>query len=197
MLATRHPLSAFLPPTRYIDHEDAGIRALVDARGWRKMDTIAAARAAFELVRDEVQHSWDVRSHRVTRTASDALVHREGLCYAKAHLLAALLRQLGVPSGLAYQRLTFGDTPETGYSAHGLTTAFLDGRWIRLDARGNKAGVDAQFSLRSERLAFPVRAEMGERDYEENFCDVHPTIQRALESEDDLHVLVERLPDEL
>jgi hypothetical protein len=49
----------------------------------------------------------------------------------------------------------------------------------------------------AERLAFRVRPEMDERDYDENFCDVHPTIVRALESADDLHVLIERLPDAL
>ncbi len=37
-------------------------------------------------------------------------------------------------------------------------------KWIRLDARGNKPGVNAQFSLKAERLAFAVRAEMGEED---------------------------------
>ena len=36
--------------------------------------------------------------------------------------------------------------------------------WIRLDARGNKEGVDAQFSIESEQLAFPIRAEKGEED---------------------------------
>src|SRR5487761_2210633 len=102
MLHTRQPLSAFLRATTYIDHDHRDIRALVDARGWRGLARVDGARAAFELVRDEVSHSWDVKSHRVTRTASDALGHREGLCYAKSHLLAALLRQLGVPSGLAY-----------------------------------------------------------------------------------------------
>ena len=143
MLVTSHSLSAFLASTRYIDHEDSAVRVLVDARGWRRMETLAAACAAFEFVRDEVRHSWDVRR------------------------------------------------------AHGLNTAFLQGRWIRLDARGNKPGIDAQFSLEIERLAFRVRPEMGEHQYDENFCDVHPTIVRALESQDDLHVLIEQLPDAL
>ena len=37
-------------------------------------------------------------------------------------------------------------------------------KWIRLDARGNKEGVNAQFSLEKEQLAFPIRAEKGEED---------------------------------
>lgn len=197
MLLTREPLLVFLRATPYLDHEHPDVRALAESRGWRLLDTTRAARAAFEFVRDEVRHSWDVRSHRVTRTASEALRYREGLCYSKAHLLSALLRHLGVPSGLAYQRLTFGDTPETGYTTHGLSTAYLEGHWIRLDARGNKPGVDAQFSLTDERLAFAVRPELAERDYDENYADVHPTIAHALERDDDLHVLIERLPDVL
>ena len=35
---------------------------------------------------------------------------------------------------------------------------------MRLDARGNKEGVDAQFSLDEEKLAFPVRPGLGETD---------------------------------
>ena len=37
-------------------------------------------------------------------------------------------------------------------------------KWIRLDARGNKEGVNAQFSLEKEQLAFPIRTEKGEED---------------------------------
>lgn len=37
-------------------------------------------------------------------------------------------------------------------------------RWIRLDARGNKEGVNAQFSIDEEQLAFPIRPEKGEED---------------------------------
>jgi len=33
-----------------------------------------------------------------------------------------------------------------------------------LDARGNKEGVNAQFSLDEEQLAFPIRTEKGEED---------------------------------
>ena len=37
-------------------------------------------------------------------------------------------------------------------------------KWIRLDARGNVNGVNAQFSTDTEQLAFPVRPEKGEED---------------------------------
>jgi transglutaminase-like putative cysteine protease len=187
----------YLASSRWIDHDAPSVRALVEERGWRSLGEVAAARAAYEFVRDEVHHSWDIRSHRVTRTASEALEHREGLCFSKAMLLAAVLRALGLPAGLAYQRLTFGDTPDTGYSLHGLSTVYLAsvGRWIRLDARGNGPGVDARFSLDGERLAFPVRPELGERDLPGNFAEPHPAVVAALDGHDDLHVLIDALPD--
>lgn len=40
----------------------------------------------------------------------------------------------------------------------------MEEKWIRLDARGNKTGVNAQFSVETEQLAFTVRPEMGEVD---------------------------------
>lgn len=49
---------------------------------------------------------------------------------------------------------------------HGLNGVYIDKykKWIRIDARGNKEGVNAQFSLDKEQLAFPIRVEKGEED---------------------------------
>ena len=130
----------------------------------------------------------------MTGRASEVLRHREGICYAKSHLLAALLRGRGIPAGLCYQRLTLGDTPESGYCVHALNTAWVASRrrWIRLDARGNKPGVDAQFSLGAERLAFAVRPDCGEVDYGTNRAAPHPAVMRALSAHEDCRVLYTR-----
>jgi hypothetical protein len=37
-------------------------------------------------------------------------------------------------------------------------------KWVRLDARGNKPGVSAEFSIDSEQLAYPIRPDKGEED---------------------------------
>ena len=50
------------------------------------------AKRCFEFVRDGIKHSWDYRLNPVTCKASDVLLHGTGYCYAKSHLLAALLR---------------------------------------------------------------------------------------------------------
>jgi hypothetical protein len=35
-----------------------------------------------------------------------------------------------------------------------------EARWIRLDARGNKPGIQAEFSTRTEQLAYVVRPDV-------------------------------------
>lgn len=37
-------------------------------------------------------------------------------------------------------------------------------KWIRFDARGNKCNVNAQFSIKTEQLAYRIRPHMGEAD---------------------------------
>lgn len=67
---------------------------------------------------------------------------------------------------------------------HGLIAVRLPGRdrWDRQDPRGNKPGVDAQFSLDEERLAWPVRPEAGEVDYPVLYAAPHPAVLRGLRS---------------
>ncbi|MFD0686509.1 transglutaminase-like domain-containing protein [Actinomadura fibrosa] len=113
----------------------------------RTGDDIAYARSAFEYVRDQVTHSMDADDPRVPWRASDVLEERTGLCYAKSHAYVALLRAGGVQAGLCYQ-IVDG-------VVHGLTAALIDDRWVHLDPRGNKPGLDVQFSASEDRLAYP------------------------------------------
>ncbi|GHO57296.1 transglutaminase-like domain-containing protein [Ktedonobacter robiniae] len=154
----------------------------------------------FEFVRDTIPHSWDAQNPQVTCTASEVLQHQTGICYAKSHLLAALLRGQGIPTGFCYQRLTLGDTPETGYAVHALNAAYLPSlqRWIRLDARGNKPGVQAEFSLEQEKLAFPVRPELDEIDYPTIYSHPHPRVVAPLQQHSDsLYMYQHCLPERL
>lgn len=150
------------------------------------------SRSAFEWVRDEVAHSWDAQDPRSTITASEVLRQRVGLCYAKSHLLAALLRSEGVPCALAYQRL---NDESFGYMLHGLVAVHIHGRWHRQDPRGNKPGIDAQFSLGDERLAWVVREDAGEIDYPGLYLQPAQGVVEALRSTDDVLTLYRgRLP---
>jgi transglutaminase-like putative cysteine protease len=150
----------YLADDEFIQTSDRAVRALAQQLRGAGGDE-AFAHSAFEWVRDEIGHSFDVSDPRVTLAANEVLEHRVGLCYAKSHLLAALLRAEGIPTGLCYQRLVHGD----GHVLHGLVAIYLDGYWHRQDPRGNKEGVDAQFSLGTEKLAWNVDESLGEIDY--------------------------------
>lgn len=150
------------------------------------------ARAAFDWVRDNIAHAYDAQDHRVTLTASQVLAEGVGLCYAKSNLLAAILRSQGIPTGLCYQRL--GD-PEEGHVLHGLVAVRLDDAWHRQDPRGNKDGIDAQFALGTEQLAYVIDETKGERDYPRVYVSAANEVVNALQDADD--ILTCPLPSEL
>jgi len=191
------PLDAYLAPAPLVDSDAPEIAAFIAER-LGGCDRTEAARRVFHFVRDDVSHSWDIQGRRVTRSATEALRYREGICYPKSHLLAALLRRIGIPTALCYQRLTLFDDASGGYAVHALNAVYLGGRWRRLDARGNKPGVSAEFSLDEERLAFPVRPELEEIDYPELYAEPHSAIANALTTNDDaLEMYRKGLPSEL
>lgn len=163
------------------DHQD--IARLAQELRLGAPDDVAFTKAAYEWVRDQVTHSVDAQDPRVTVTATEVLAARTGLCYAKAHLLAALLRAEGIPTGLCYQRLADG---AGSHVLHGLVAVYLEGRWHRLDPRGNNANVDAQFTLYRERVAFVADPAAGELDYPDVLVRPAPTLLTALRSSDDV-----------
>jgi transglutaminase-like putative cysteine protease len=140
-------------------------------------------KAAFEWVRDNVAHAYDAHDPRVTLSASDTLRERVGLCYAKSHLLVAVLRGQGIPAGLCYQRLA---DDRGGHVIHGLVAVFLCGTWHRQDPRGNKPGVNAQFSTSGEMLAWPVDPMKGECDDARVFVAPAPEVVTALRGADNM-----------
>ncbi len=141
-----HPdLSAYLAADGVIDHDHPRVRETAARLARSAEDSYAYARLAFEFVRDRIPHSQDSGDPRVTWRASDVLEQGTGICYAKAHALAALLRAEDIPTALCYQKFDV---------VHGLVAVRFNGAWHRQDPRGNKPGVDAQFSLDGERLAF-------------------------------------------
>ena len=120
----------------------------------------------YEFVRDKISHSADINEDIITCSASEAVKAGHGICFAKSHLLAALLRCKAVPAGFCYQKLILDDEAAPVLVYHGLNGVYIKEckKWIRLDARGNKEGVNAQFSLDNEQLAFSIRPEKGEED---------------------------------
>jgi transglutaminase-like putative cysteine protease len=160
----------FLAASEVVDHQHPAVREF--SAQVRRRTEIETVRGAYEAVRDGFPHSYDISAQEVSVSASDVLRHGHGICFAKAHLLAAVLRACGIPAGFCYQRLLLDDTDPSRTCLHGFNAVWLRdlGRWHRLDARGNKPGIDATFDLSCERLAYPVRPGLGEHDYPEVYA---------------------------
>ncbi|MBS1197955.1 MAG: transglutaminase-like superfamily protein [Proteobacteria bacterium] len=174
------------------DHADVAHKAAALAAGCISGEQVAEK--CFVFVRDEIRHSRDFNLNPLTCKASEVLQHKTGYCYAKSHLLAALLRANGIPAGLCYQRLSVG-TGGPPYCLHGLNAIYLKGHgWYRVDARGNKPGVEAVFCPPVERLAFPI-VEVAEADLPEIWAEPLPLVVRALESGQTVEALYDHLPD--
>ncbi|MGM0563972.1 MAG: transglutaminase-like domain-containing protein [Pseudomonadota bacterium] len=187
-------MEQYLEHSEWIDWQAPAVveraRALADAGG----DVVETARRCFEFVRDEIEHSWDYRRNPVTCRASDVLAHGTGYCYAKSHLLAALLRANGIPAGLCYQRLTI-DESGPPHCLHGLNAVWLpDYGWYRLDPRGNRAGIDAAFDPPVEKLAFPVIMP-GEADLPEVWAEPLPSVVKVLTRCETWDQVADNLPD--
>jgi len=184
----------FLRSSDIIDWSDPEVLARSRELAAGSPSSLETARRCFEWVRDHIQHSNDFHRNPVTCTASEALRAGTGYCYAKSHLLAALLRANNIPAGFCYQRLSIDDTGPP-YSLHGLNAAHLPGfGWYRIDARGNKPGVDAQFKPPVEQLAFRLNFPE-ERDFPDVLADPLPVVVDALRAHSTWDAMLANLPD--
>ena len=98
-------MKQYLQSTPIVDWQTPAVLECALNLGRTSVDTLDTARACFEFVRDGISHSGDDRAAVTTCRASEVLAHGTGWCFAKSHLLAALLRANGIPTGLCYQRL--------------------------------------------------------------------------------------------
>lgn len=187
-------MHAYLAETDYINwHHPAVIQKAVELAQGVDSDAEIAEKC-FEFVRDEIKHSNDFKLNPVTCRASDVLEYGTGYCYAKSHLLAALLRANGIPAGLMYQRLEVSETDKR-FCLHGLNAVYLKQHgWYRIDARGNKPSVNALFSPPIENLAFPILLA-DERDLPEIWDEPLPLVVKVLTTCKTVEEVYEKLPD--
>ncbi|MGX8832595.1 transglutaminase-like domain-containing protein [Amedibacillus sp. YH-ame6] len=159
-------MDEYLKHDSIIDYDNKVIIELANSLFKKADNELDFIRKAYEFVRDNISHSADINADIITCTASEVLKAGHGICFAKSHLLTALLRCKSIATGFCYQKLILDDEAAPVLIYHGLNGVYIKDykKWIRLDARGNKPGVNAQFSIETEQLAFPIRSEMGEVD---------------------------------
>ncbi len=187
-------MKQYLESSEFINWKNAGIQEMaVHLKGDFTTD-IDITRNCFEYVRDTIKHSWDYQIDKITCKASDVLIHKTGYCYSQSHLLAALLRANKIPAGLCYQRLSLTGNGAP-YCLHGLTAVHLNEfGWYRIDARGNKEGVEANFSPPIENLAFSTMDRF-ETDIQGIWPEPLPIIVNTLQKYKTYLAVYENLPD--
>jgi len=198
-MEVRSNINLYLAESEVIDFNSDEVRKLASELKLDSANQIELIKNTYEYVRDSIDHSADINGSVVTCKASEVLIHREGICYAKSHLLSALLRANHIPCGFCYQKLLLDDIEAPFLILHGLNAVFIGelNKWIRIDARGNKQGVDAAFSLDKEQLAFEVREEFGEKDIDVIFDKPDASIIKSLNRYSTVEELFDNLPEEL
>lgn len=190
-------MDQFQKDSSYIDFHSEIIQEKIRELFSSTMSDIEKTKTAYEYVRDEILHSFDCNAAIITAKASDVLRYKTGICHAKANLLAALLRSQGIPTGFCYQHITLMDDDSYGYCVHAYNAVFVDNRWIKLDARGNKKGVNAQFSLDKPILAFPNRKEYNEYFWKGIYASPHMPTMKMLEKAKNIQDIFDNIPDQL
>lgn len=185
----------FLAADAVIDWRHPTILALAARLREESSDPVEIARRSFVWVRDQIPHCLDSQRDEVTCVASEVLRVGTGFCYAKSHLLCALLRANDIPAAMCYQRLSLNDNGPP-FCLHGLNAVSLpELGWYRIDPRGNKPGIAAEFDPPHERLAFALQHE-GERDLPGLWAKPHLGVVAALQSQTSVAELVKALPDD-
>ncbi|AKG20068.1 transglutaminase-like domain-containing protein [Calothrix sp. 336/3] len=187
-------MEAYLQVSEIIDWQHPAILQLARQLTLGKHNSLEIAQNCFEWVRDKIHHSYDYQMNPVTCKASDVLQYQTGYCFAKSHLLAALLRANSLPAGFCYQRLSLHDNGAP-YTLHGFNAVYLAGiGWYRIDARGNRSGVNAQFTPPQEQLAFSVQFPQ-EADFTNIFSEPLPIVVEKLQSHSTWDDFLQNLPD--
>lgn len=187
-------MEEYLQASEVIDWQHPTILELAKKLASAHQTPEAIAKACFEWVRDEIYHSGDYQMNPVTCCASDVLKYKTGFCYAKSHLLAALLRANSIPAGFCYQRLRIDDKGAL-YSLHGFNAVYLpEVGWYRVDARGNRKDIDVQFIPPQEQLAYKTQLP-GEAEFQNVLFQPLSVVVQALQAHRTLDDLRSNLPD--
>jgi transglutaminase-like putative cysteine protease len=187
-------MEKYLRSTDIIDWDHPAVLEIARSLSVGTGDIEETSKQCYHWVRDGIKHSYDYQMSPVTCSASEVVLAKTGYCFAKSHLLAALLRANNIPAGFCYQRLSRDDNGPP-FTLHGLVAVYLPRyEWYRVDPRGNRPGVDAQFTPPIEKIAFLPRLP-GEADLPEIWSDPLSLVVQTLRSRKTWNELWESLPD--
>ena len=127
-------IDEYLEEDNVINYGNENIMQLADALYQGASNEVEYIKKAYEYVRDSISHSADINEDILTCSASEVLEARHGICFAKSHLLAALLRYKSIPTGFCYQKLILDDETAPVLIYHGFNGVYVNEykKWIRL-----------------------------------------------------------------
>lgn len=186
---TSESKDAYLRPGEYVDSDAPGIVAFARQVCGEAVDDIAKAVRLYYAVRDDIVYTpyCDFRS-RETFRASACLSRGSGFCVAKAALLAAAARAVGIPARVGFadvrnhlttpklRQLMGSDT----FIYHGYAELYVAGKWVKATPafdRGlcEKFGVrPLEFDGRDDSLFHPY--DVGGRRHMEYVRDRGPAV---------------------
>ena len=148
-----------LKPTEFIDSDNPDIVSKAAALTEGCADEKEKLGKIYYFVRDFPYDILDSFRYLAEgkRRASDVLHNGKAFCMGKASMFAALCRASGIPSRIGFQQLHCPDKPFMNEEVariwgdrklpwHSLGEAYLDGRWLKLDAT-----LDKEFAARKGR----------------------------------------------
>ena len=167
-------MERYLRPTAFIDADHPRVRELAETAAGGAADAVEKAVRLYYAVRDGLRYDpYGIDFSDAGLTASAVIARGKGYCVAKATVLAAGARALGIPS-----RLGFADvrnhlaTPRLReqmgtdiFYYHGYTDLHLDGRWVKATPAFNvelcqRFGVKPlEFDGREDSIFHPLDAE--------------------------------------
>ncbi len=148
-------MSPFLRSTMIVNWDHPEVLALASYLAKQSDDPRGLIIRTFNWVRDQIEHSWEYQKEAVPLKASEVLINKHGCCFAKSHLLAALLRANGISTGFAYQQVD-NEWGTSAHRLHGFNSVYLPhSGWYDLDARGSRQGAKTTFNPPEISLTHP------------------------------------------
>lgn len=128
-------LAEYLAATPYVDHEEASVREQADQIVGSEKNSYAACSKIRSWLHSNMQVRADIG---ITRSASDVLKSRMGVCRDYAILFAALARAAGIPAKVVSGLVYLND----GFYYHAWVECYT-GKWTPFDATRSTDFVDA------------------------------------------------------
>ena len=134
-------MAAYLAPGSYVDSDDPEIVAFAERATANAESARDKAVALYFAVRDEIRYDPYVAiADPDIYRASTCLKAGRGFCIAKAALLAAVARAVGIPARVAYSDVrNHLCTPRLRelmgtdvFTHHGYTELYLNGQWVQV-----------------------------------------------------------------